>query len=323
MTTGGRVAIVGGAGRLGTAVCHALIGSAWDVTIVDRSVQRRPRRGVELRTADLGDPCSLDAALAGVDAVVHLAGLHGAHLVAGVAPRAVWAVNVDGTANLLRSALGGGVRRLVFASSTSVYGPGSPPGCPARVLDESTVPVADDVYDLSKLTGERMVRQLRANGQIDTVVLRFGRFWFGSARDYHLRKLSTGVDVEDAAAAVRRVLERPDLPDDVYCVASDLDLDGDERAALGRNLTGVVVRHAPALPAALDALGWELPPRVGKSVATTALQQATGYRPQRTLRWWSEQLGVASPTAPPDLLSHSGGSWAHTRYSTHGARAHA
>jgi nucleoside-diphosphate-sugar epimerase len=319
---GDRVAIVGGSGRLGTAVCRSLADAGWCVRIVDQLAPRRAPRAAGVFAGDLCDLGSLDVALRGVDVIVHLAGLHGAHLLAGTPPRTVWSVNVDGTANLLRAAANVGVRRLLFASSTSVYGPGSPPGSAATLLDERAATSADDVYDLSKLTGERMVRQLRAEGRMDTTVLRFGRFWFGCTRDYHLRKLSTGLDLVDGADAVRCVLAREDLPDDVYCVASDLDLDEEERAALGFSVRRVVDRHVPALAARLAAVGWELPERVGKSVDTTALRRDAGYRPRRTVGWWSDQLDVAAPPLV-SIEAHAGGSWGRTRYTTHGARAHA
>jgi nucleoside-diphosphate-sugar epimerase len=320
-----RVAVVGGSGRLGAALCRALASSAWDVRVVDRTPPARLSPVADFLAADLASSASLEAALAGVDAVVHVAGLHGAHLAAGASPRAVWNANVDGTANLLRAAVRSEIPRVVFASSTSVYGPGSDAGEPARVLRESTTTSADDVYDLSKLTCERMVRQIRADGQIDTVVLRFGRFWFGNARDYHLRKLSTGVDVEDAAEAVVGVLGSADLPSDVYCVASDLDLDDDERAQLGKDPRAVVDLHAPALVEALTAVGWELPARVGKSVDSAALRGATGYIPRRSLRWWSEQLHVALPASEQSSprRPRADGSWARARYSGYGAWTHA
>ena len=106
--------MTGARGMLGRAVALALAARGDDVTVL----QRRPS-GLPLREvlADLGDPdAPLDAALAGQDAVVHLAAK-----VDVVGPWREYArTNVEGTRRLLAAARAAGVARFVHVSSPSV-----------------------------------------------------------------------------------------------------------------------------------------------------------------------------------------------------------
>jgi nucleoside-diphosphate-sugar epimerase len=134
---------------LGGAVARALAGRGDDVTVLQRGVSGLPVREVR---ADLGDPAApLAAALAGQDAVVHLAAK-----VDVVGPWREYArTNVDGTRRLLAAARDLGVARFVHVSSPSVahagdalVGVGAGPADPARARGH---------YARSKALAERAV----------------------------------------------------------------------------------------------------------------------------------------------------------------------
>ena len=109
-----KVLVTGARGMLGGAVARALAARGDDVTVLQRRPSGLPVREV---LADLGDPdAPLDAALAGHDAVVHLAAK-----VDVVGPwREYLRTNVDGTRRLLAAARAAGVGRFVHVSSPSV-----------------------------------------------------------------------------------------------------------------------------------------------------------------------------------------------------------
>lgn len=282
------MAVTGASGRLGTAVVLHLVQAGLTVRALD-VVEGIVPPGVDFRQADMSDDRSLAAALDGVDVLVHAAGLHGAHLVRGAPRQEFWRVNVEGTWRVLRHARRSGTRRVVFASSTSVYGPGSSAG-EARLLDEDTPLAPDDVYDLTKIMGERMVQELRERHGVEAVALRLGRFFYGSRSDYHLRKLSTGLDLYDAATAFTTCVRAATLPRPVYCVASDSGLADVGRRRLGTDLAGVVAEVLPELPAKLEYFGYPMPTRLGKSSSTAALRADLGWAPVRDLAWWCQQL---------------------------------
>ncbi|MFF2824119.1 NAD-dependent epimerase/dehydratase family protein [Arthrobacter koreensis] len=115
-----RVLVTGASGLLGSAVAGVLAGQGHSV----RTLQRRPAvvPGTESVSGSVTDRAAVEAALAGMDAVVHLA--------AKVSFTGEWsefqATNIDGTRILLDAARAAGVRDVVFVSSPSVAHFGEP-----------------------------------------------------------------------------------------------------------------------------------------------------------------------------------------------------
>ncbi|GAA1354747.1 NAD-dependent epimerase/dehydratase family protein [Arthrobacter koreensis] len=115
-----RVLVTGASGLLGSAVAGVLAGQGHSV----RTLQRRPAAvpGTESVSGSITDRAAVEAALAGMDAVVHLA--------AKVSFTGEWsefqATNIDGTRILLDAARAAGVRDVVFVSSPSVAHFGEP-----------------------------------------------------------------------------------------------------------------------------------------------------------------------------------------------------
>jgi nucleoside-diphosphate-sugar epimerase len=140
-----RVLVTGGTSMLGAATAQRLAAAGHDVTCFQRGVAPGDLRTVR---GDITDRRQVDTAVAGHDAVVHLAAL--------VTPRAPWAqflaVNVDGTANVLAAVRR--CQRFVHISSPSVAFTNRPavnePALPAN-------PHAGDRYTRSKATAERLV----------------------------------------------------------------------------------------------------------------------------------------------------------------------
>jgi len=110
------------------------------------------------------------AALAGQDAVIHLAAR--VHIMDDRAadPLAAFrAVNTAGTLNLARQAAAAGVRRFVFVSSIKVNGEATPPGRPFRHDDR---PTPQDPYGISKREAEDGLREIAATTGMEVVIVR-------------------------------------------------------------------------------------------------------------------------------------------------------
>lgn len=278
-----RVAVIGGSGRLGSILVRYLTLVGCAAHVFD-SRPPEPLPGVGFTLCDLGQRHALtQGALSGYDAVVHLGALHGFHLNAQVGRRAFWAVNVHGTEQILQAAVAAGTRRVVLASSTSVYGPGSPAGSPARVLDENTPVSPEDIYDLTKIAAERLLGQ--AATDTSGIALRFGRFFFPSQAGYHMRKLSTGLDVRDACQAVAFALSVSAPARLFYCIASDLPLSIADRQQLGFRAPEVLETAVPGFGDLAAKHNVQIPARVGKSVDTSVARAELGYQPERALDW--------------------------------------
>jgi dTDP-L-rhamnose 4-epimerase len=125
-----KVLLTGGAGFIGRHVLHQLLARGHEVCVLDSLRQDvhagtswSPPTGVELCVADVRDAAAIDRALAGRDAVLHLAAKVG--LGVDVADLPDYASSNDiGTAELLAGMARAGVGRLTLASSMVVYGEG-------------------------------------------------------------------------------------------------------------------------------------------------------------------------------------------------------
>jgi nucleoside-diphosphate-sugar epimerase len=279
------VGVIGGAGCLGSVIARTFSQAGVKVRVLDiEPCQQQP--DVEFRQIDILDLPALRDALRGVDAVIHLAALHGPAIVGR--RKDCWRINVNGTDMAVRAALDVGAKRFVLASSTRMYGAGTPEG-PARVQREHSPITADDVYCLTKLQAERIVLETARRADLEGVCLRMGGFW-GDPLDCEIRKLSTGLDVYDGATAYLAVLEKPTPVHGMYCVASDPDLSDAVRERMGLDLAEVARAHFPELLEAADTLQIQLPARIGKSTSTDAFRRDFGWAPVRGIRWWSRAV---------------------------------
>jgi len=173
--------VTGGAGFIGSHLVAALLARGDRVRVLDDfSSGRRDflpdHPGLEVVAGDVRDPGALRAALAGVDVVFHQAALRSV-------PRSVeypydyHDVNVTGTLRLLLAARDAGVRRLVFASSSSVYGEQA-----ILPLHEELRPLPISPYGASKLAGEHYCANFARHYGLQTVALRYFNV-FGPRQD--------------------------------------------------------------------------------------------------------------------------------------------
>ena len=115
---------------------------------------------------DLGNPSKCVFACAGQDYVIHLAAK--ARIPESfINPDEYFDSNVTGTKNILTAASAVGVRKFVFASSSSVYGNNTPPNKPTHKPDPL------NYYAMSKLFGEHLCRQYKIIFNLNYNILRF------------------------------------------------------------------------------------------------------------------------------------------------------
>jgi nucleoside-diphosphate-sugar epimerase len=166
-----RVLVTGAGGFVGRAVLPALRAAGFEPVAASRNPQDdRLPGGVEVRRApSLGPDADWSAALAGCQAVVHLAARVHVMRDAAADPLAEFrAANARGTRRLAEQAAAAGVRRFVFASSVKAMGETTA----ERPLVESDPPAPADPYGLSKLEAERSLAEVAATGGLEPVVLR-------------------------------------------------------------------------------------------------------------------------------------------------------
>ena len=177
-----KVLVTGGAGFIGANLVRALAADGDTVRVLDDFSTGRQANldgvagDVEVIEGDVRDPLAVRKAVAGVEVVHHLAALPSvARSVAD--PRASHEVNVDGTLTVLLEARDAQVRRLVYASSSSVYG--NTPTLPKH----EDMPVSPrSPYAAAKLAGEAYCRAFAGVYPLEAVCLRFFNV-FGPRQD--------------------------------------------------------------------------------------------------------------------------------------------
>jgi UDP-glucose 4-epimerase len=172
MPSGKRFVVTGGAGFIGSTLVRSLLDRG-RVTVIDNLLTGREsnlhevRSRIDFCSVDVRDAAALKPLLDGADTVFHLAAIPSV-------PRSIddplpsHAVNIDGTFNVLHAAAAAGVRRVVYAASSSAYGD-------TEVLPkiESMAPNPKSPYAVQKLTGEYYASVFHRCYGLETVALRF------------------------------------------------------------------------------------------------------------------------------------------------------
>src|SRR5260221_9384288 len=147
-----RVLVTGGSGKVGKWVIDDLLAHGYLVTNADR----QKADNVQTIDVDLRDMGHTYAAMAGVDAIVHLAAIPSPQ---GHPPEVVFQTNVMSTFNVLQAASTLGIRKVVIASSLSALGLAysfRPVDLRYFPIDEAHPLLAQDAYGLSKIAGEEL-----------------------------------------------------------------------------------------------------------------------------------------------------------------------
>lgn len=162
--------ITGGAGFIGTNLSERLAREGHRVIVVDDlsagNAERLPE-SVALYRLDICKTGPLTALMQGVDVVVHLAALPRVQF-SIEHPFDAQRVNVEGTLSVLESARKAGVKRIVYAASSSAYGDQD-----VMPLKETLPPQPKSPYGLHKYMGECMMKLWHDIHKIETVSLRF------------------------------------------------------------------------------------------------------------------------------------------------------
>jgi UDP-glucose 4-epimerase len=176
-----KILITGGAGFIGSHLAEQLLAGGHIVRVLDNlSTGKRENlptsHFVEFLHGDIRDRSAVNAAVAEVDGIVHLAAV--ASVQASVDdPLGTHGSNFDGTLNLLEAARASGVRRFLYASSAAIYG------------DNEELPITENArprpltpYAADKLAGEHYLSFYHSKFGLDTTSFRFFNI-FGPRQD--------------------------------------------------------------------------------------------------------------------------------------------
>lgn len=164
--------VTGGAGFIGSHLVEALLSRGEEVLVLDDFSTGRSENlptdhpQLEIMTGSITDPKILSTAMEGVDLVFHLAGLVTVPDSVDNPSKSI-ELNDLGVYNTYQAALTAGVRRVIFSSSSAVYGDQPGPH------HENLCPRPDTPYAMHKLLGEHYGLFFYKHRQLESVYLRY------------------------------------------------------------------------------------------------------------------------------------------------------
>jgi UDP-glucose 4-epimerase len=322
---GRRFLVTGGAGTIGSTIVDQLVSAkAEQVTVLDNFTRGRPENLVSARESgvlrvidgDIRDRNLVRSLMQGTDVVFHQAAIRITQCATD--PRLALEVLVDGTYEVVEAAADAGVRKVVAASSASVYGLAE-----EFPTSERHHPYANDtIYGAAKTFNEGLLRSFHAMRGLDYVMLRYFNV-YGPRMDIYglytevlirwMERIEAGkpplvlgdgqqtmdfVYTEDIARA-NLLAADSDVTDDVFNIGSCTETSLVELAyalqrAMGSNLelefgpprgVNAVTRRQADISRAQELLGWK--PEVGLD---------EGLR--RLVAWWrSERAALTEASA--------------------------
>jgi nucleoside-diphosphate-sugar epimerase len=279
-----KLLLTGATGRVGRHLLPRLVAQGHDVRAVARGeagATQVKAAGAEPVLADLLEPDGYRGALAGRDAVVHLAAV-----LRSTDADEIHRANVEATRRLADATVEAGVGRFVAASTTLVYPGGL--GRPATEDDRPAPPPAWGVYPATKAEADQALLALHRDRGLGVRIVRFA-FVYGEGDPHLAESLRWAgrwpghqrlqlLHHADAAQAVLRALEAPGVDGRVYNAADESPVTAVELHALN----GVPFPDRPEGEADL----WHA------IVDTTRIRRELGFRPWYPSVWSARDAGA-------------------------------
>jgi nucleoside-diphosphate-sugar epimerase len=298
-----RVVVTGIAGRIGRAIAECL-AREHDVVGLDRL----PGSTAVHHVGDVVDRELLAAAFAGAHAVVHVAALHAPHV--GVVPDAeLERVNIEGTRAVASVARAAGIRRIVFTSTTALYGLASQARGRARWIDEDVEPSPITIYHRTKLAAEQVLRDA-ADDSLQIRILRMSRCFPEPADVMGIYRLHRGIDARDVATAHAAALVHAGEAHHTWVISGQTPFEEADLPALAEDAPAVLRARAPDLVAAYQARSWPLPASIDRVYVPARAMQELAWRPRHGFAEVLAMLdqGCAEVLAPRDVAAVPAGS---------------
>ena len=286
-----RVLVTGAGGTLGAALAPMLSDAGHEPVLFDVRMLETPYESVQ---GDVRIHEDVQAAVEGVEFVVHTAAIHGIHL--GTHSRQdFYDLNLTGTFNVWEEAVKAGVKGVVFSSTMGVYKPYDKPLSEVTfvALHENLPLQPADIYGYTKVAGEEMCRLYGREYGIPSVGLRYGMFVPEPFFRYGIRLLYGGVDTRDVARAVMASLEAlaaGKIHWDAFNVESLVPFTEEDGPLLRKDPLLVLDKYYPSATGLLRERGVESLAPIREYYPMEHAAQVLGLRPEWNFGEWLEEL---------------------------------
>lgn len=266
-----RIVLTGSSGRVGRAIYNAL-APHHDVVGIDRA----PFATTDI-TGDFVDGVLLERAMQGADAVIHTAALHAPHV--DTIPDAEFErVNVMGTHLVIAAAQAAGVGRIVFTSTTALYGHAVKANACAWITEE-TAPQPHTIYHHTKLAAEALLENAADRG-LHVRVLRMSRCFPEQADRMAAYRLHRGIDVRDVADAHAAALDNDGAAFQRFIISGEPAFLPTDCRHLAGDADAVLRERASKFSQAFAERGWPLPTSIDRIYDPSAAIGALEWKPR-------------------------------------------
>jgi UDP-glucose 4-epimerase len=294
-----RIVVTGSSGHLGEALARTIRASGREVVGLD--LRESPFTSFVGSTTDRE---LVREVLRGADAVIHTAALQQPHL-ASHAREAFVETNVSGTLVMLEAAREADVRSFVFTSSTSAFGRALSANSAqaANWITEDVVPVARNIYGVTKIAAEQLCELAAFENDLAVVVLRVARFFPEIDDNENVRAeysnqnvkinefLYRRVDIADAADAHLLAVEAaPALGFERLIISATTPFDRRDVATLAHDAPVVIRQAFPDQEAEYERRGWKMFPSLDRVYDNTRARSVLGWAPRYDFRHVLDQL---------------------------------
>jgi UDP-glucose 4-epimerase len=272
-----RVLVTGSSGRLGAVTVNHLRKFGHEVV------------GIDLIRADTTndqiDILNKEAVLAvtkNIGAIIHTAAVHGKHYELNYPREAFIDVNIYGTLNLLNACIANGVQKMLYTSTTSIYGDAMVDANQAVWVDEELAIKPRDIYDITKQTAEQLCKDFFYREGLQTSVYRVGRFLPETDNLKLNHRLYRGLDERDGAEGLRLALDQTFPEFEIFNITSSSPFKKEELIQLKQGPAEVIKKYYPQAETIYQSEDWELPKSIDRVYVIDKAKRYFGYEPKFT-----------------------------------------
>ena len=267
-----RVLVTGSSGQLG-AVIYSMLSKEHSII----GVYSLPGK----YTSHIGDITDHEFVLSvtkNVEIIIHTCSLHAPHLKTHSSEEFI-NTNINGTLNLLKSAIENRIRRFVYTSTTSLYGHAMASTKKAVWVTEDLLPRPRDIYDVIKIAAEGLCEMYTNNYDLPCISLRVSRYFPESDYLLAIYRLYRGVDVRDAATAHILAMTAEKKGYEVFNISALSPFSRDETYDLLHDAPSVLLRHFPNINKLFAKKGWKLPKSIDRIYSIEKAKKILNYCP--------------------------------------------
>ena len=266
------VLITGSSGQSGKAIVK-LLSSTYNIIGFDIN-------GGEFTTqiGNLTDWATIKEITKGVSAIIHTASLHAPHI--KTHPREDFVdTNIKGTLYLLEAAKLNDVRKLIYTSTTSLYGESLENPDKAVWVTEEIQTKARDIYDITKLTAEEICKDFFNPDKLQTISLRVSRFWDEPLDKKLFYRMYRGVDVRDVAMAHKLAIDKNIDSFEIFNISAQSIFEISDIFELRKNLYSLLKKRYPKIIELFSKRGWTLPNYIDRVYVIDKARKQLDYNP--------------------------------------------